>query len=131
MLKEQGQAAGELGKKGEDVAAKYLNDKGFKVLALNARFRTGEIDIVASKKGELHFVEVKSRKSVVFAAPSEFVTRSKINKILSAAQIFLSSDETGKKFRSAPCHFDVISVNYSKSPPAIEFIPDAFEADER
>ncbi len=55
----------EIGKKGEDIAAKYLERKGFFVVNRNYRKKWGELDIVAEKNGKVYFVEVKtvSRRS--------------------------------------------------------------------
>jgi putative endonuclease len=55
----------ETGATGEDVATKYLENKGFLIIDRNYRKRWGELDIIAQKDGTVHFVEVKtvSRKS--------------------------------------------------------------------
>ena len=55
----------EIGAKGEEVATKWLENKGFSIIDRNYRKKWGELDIVAEKKGLIHFVEVKtvSRKS--------------------------------------------------------------------
>ncbi len=50
-----------IGNLGEDVAVKYLQKQGFSILDRNVVRKTGEIDVVAKKKGTLHFVEVKAR----------------------------------------------------------------------
>ncbi len=118
-----------LGQKGEEEACNYLKDKGYKILFRNYTCRTGEIDILALKRGELHFVEVKLRSTRSLALPAESVSQSKIRRILSAANCFLCSKH-GKNYQSAPCHFDVISVNYGELKSEITFIPDAFEADD-
>jgi putative endonuclease len=53
----QSQKTGEIG---ENIASRYLESKGFKIIERNYTEKWGEIDIVAQKKGEYHFVEVKS-----------------------------------------------------------------------
>lgn len=55
----------EIGTKGEEIAAKYVANKGFIIIDRNYRKKWGELDIVAEKNGLIHFIEVKtvSRKS--------------------------------------------------------------------
>ena len=49
-----------IGRLGEDIAAKYLESKGFSIVGLNYRKKYGEIDIIAQKSKITHFIEVKS-----------------------------------------------------------------------
>lgn len=49
-----------IGKLGEDIAVKYLENKGFSVIERNYRKKYGEIDIISKKSGAIHFIEVKS-----------------------------------------------------------------------
>ena len=63
----------ELGRRGERAAAKFLKRHGFNVLVRGFRSRNGEIDIVCRHKDTLVFVEVKTRRSEDFGAPSEAV----------------------------------------------------------
>lgn len=60
-----------LGDIGEDVACMFLEKHGFKVIERNYLRKWGEIDIVAEKAGKLHFVEVKSLKTINFSVSSE------------------------------------------------------------
>ena len=59
------------GAKGENLAADYLKSAGYKIVKMNFRCRLGEIDIIASKSGELYFVEVKTRTSKSHGNPLE------------------------------------------------------------
>ena len=62
-----------IGKVGEDIAKNFLIKKGYKILEMNYRFsRVAEIDIIATKKDILHFVEVKTRTQ-------EFLSNVKFN----------------------------------------------------
>ncbi|HBM45537.1 MAG: hypothetical protein UT05_C0010G0031 [Parcubacteria group bacterium GW2011_GWF2_38_76] len=61
----------EVGKLGEDIAVKYLKNKGYSIIDRNYWKKWGEIDIVAEKDGITHFVEVKS---VSYVTPATGVT---------------------------------------------------------
>ncbi len=79
----------ELGKFGEEIAAKHLLNKGYKILAKNYYTRQGELDLVCKKSEVIHFVEVKTRISNAFGWPEEAVTEEKIEKISCCAQKYL------------------------------------------
>jgi putative endonuclease len=73
-------AKDELGRRGEDLAAKYLLDGGMRVIERNWRCARGEIDIVLLDGDELVFAEVKTRSSVSFGHPLEAITVPKLRK---------------------------------------------------
>ena len=62
------------GKQGEQIAQTFLRSLGYKILDSNVRTPLGEIDIIAKKKEVIHFVEVKTRKSLEKGLPHESVT---------------------------------------------------------
>ncbi|CAH0161391.1 MULTISPECIES: YraN family protein [unclassified Microbacterium] len=66
-------AKDELGRAGEDRAAKHLSTRGYRILDRNWRCTQGEIDIVAERDGTICIVEVKTRRSVAFGHPFEAV----------------------------------------------------------
>lgn len=49
-----------IGRLGEELAGKFLMKRGYKIVDRNYRRPWGELDIIAEKKGKIHFVEVKS-----------------------------------------------------------------------
>jgi putative endonuclease len=77
-----------LGKWGENLAAEYLEQKGFQILARNYRTSYGEIDLIASKQGVTVFVEVKTRSGRGFGLPEEAVTPSKQQHLMEAIQAY-------------------------------------------
>lgn len=115
-----------LGIWGEEQAAKYLRRKGYRIIERNFSCRFGEIDIIASRKGYLAFVEVKLRKDDSFAQAREFVDQAKQRRIVTAAELWLSRHEEDMQPR-----FDVIElyapqgVNSRKI--EINHIEDAFQ----
>lgn len=64
----------EAGDRGEAMAAEYLRENGYEILASQFRCRFGEIDLIAEKDGVLLFVEVKLRTNLQYGAPREYVT---------------------------------------------------------
>ena len=95
-----------LGEEGEEIATQYLLAKGYSILTRNYRTRSGEIDIIAMSKKTIVFAEVKTRTSVAFGYPAEFVTRPKQHKLLKAALYYLHS--CGQD--DALARFDVLEV---------------------
>ncbi|MFA5933099.1 MAG: YraN family protein [Microgenomates group bacterium] len=110
---------------GEDLAVKYLQKQGYKILEKNYRIRGGEIDIVASDKEYLVFVEVKTRSSHEYGLPVEAITFWKIKHLLKTAQFYLQKIKWGDK----PYRLDFISVDFanSKNDPEITLIKNITE----
>ena len=82
-----------LGKWGEGVASRFLQEKGYVLLAANYPCRWGEVDIVAQEGEELVFVEVRTRRGVEFGTPEESVTAAKARKLIATAQEFLQEHD--------------------------------------
>ncbi|MDA8370792.1 MAG: YraN family protein [Nocardiopsaceae bacterium] len=95
-----------LGKRGEEVAAAYLERAGMLVLARNWRCREGEIDIVARRGATLVIVEVKTRTSLRFGSPLEAVTATKRRRLLRLARLWAAEHGTA----AARTRVDVVSV---------------------
>ncbi len=79
-----------IGRLGEDLAARYLQSQGYRILERNYRCRDGEIDLVAVDGSCLVFVEVRTRRSTRFGTPEESVTPWKKDKLLRAAQSYVA-----------------------------------------
>lgn len=74
-------AKDDLGRRGETLAAEHLVASGYRILERNWRCVHGEIDIVASKDGEVVFVEVKTRSSLAYGHPLEAITVAKLARL--------------------------------------------------
>ena len=111
---------------GEALAAAYLRKKHYKILASGYHCRFGEIDLIASDRKHLVFVEVKLRKNSNFAAASDYVDRRKQDRIRMTASIYLSQFPTTLQPR-----FDVIEVYAPEGratlQPKIHHLEDAFQ----
>jgi putative endonuclease len=109
-----------LGAQAEDRVTRHLEQHGFQILARNFRTRLGEIDIVAAKGRDLHFVEVRSRTSTRFMRPAESIDARKRARLRRAAELYLA-----RLSGPAPeqVFFDVASVVGDQ----IELLTGAFE----
>jgi len=74
-------AKDDLGRRGEQLAAAYLEGRGLEIVDRNWRCPLGEIDLVARVGDELVFVEVKTRSSVAFGHPLEAITAVKLARL--------------------------------------------------
>jgi putative endonuclease len=113
-----------LGREGEDRAARFLIDQGYKILERNYRTRSGEIDLIALHNGEVVFVEVKTRTSTAFGSPELAVTPQKQRKMIKAALGYIKY----KGLHQVPCRFDVVAI-CPATDPGVELIQNAFEMD--
>ena len=95
----------DLGKLAELKASDYLIKKRYKIVDYNYSSRFGEIDIIAENKKYIVFVEVKMRGENTLAQPREFVDYRKQKKMITTAQLYLSTHQTELQPR-----FDVIEV---------------------
>ena len=93
----------DIGKLGEDFAAVYFGDLGYRVLERNYHSRYGEIDLICENERTLVFVEVKTRNS--FGSPAEAVDAHKQSRLVKTALMYLSS-HPGEKFT----RFDVLEL---------------------
>lgn len=112
-----------LGAWGEERAAEYLRKQGMKIVVRNFRTPVGEIDIIASDKKFLVFVEVKTRRSIAFGTPQEAVGQRKQRQIIRTAQWYLQNNKNGK----LQPRFDVVAILCQSDGTAlITHLPDAF-----
>jgi len=70
-----------IGKLGENIARRYLEDKGIKILDQNYRTKYGEIDLVGKIKNELIFIEVRTKTKEDFGRPEETLKKKKVAKL--------------------------------------------------
>ncbi len=113
-----------LGTAGEAAAAAWLEERGYEILARNARSRYGEIDLVARIGAVTVFVEVKSRTSARFGHPAEAVTAVKRHRLARLASGYLHR----LGLDDCEVRFDAIAVQLDAAGAvkALEHIPDAF-----
>jgi putative endonuclease len=91
---------------GENMAADYLIEHGYEVLYRNWRYKHLELDIIASKKGRLHIIEVKTRSSLQFGYPEQSIHSSKMQYLKNAAAMFQFQHNQWKYLQ-----FDVVAIH--------------------
>ena len=112
----------QLGREGESIARRFLENKGFKIITTNWRHGHLEIDIIAEIDKVLHIVEVKTLRHTSAGYPEESVTRAKFLNLQRAAEAFMA-----KYPRWEQLQFDVVSITMdSRGRPSILFIEDVY-----
>lgn len=110
------------GKTGEDIAVKYLETHGYRVLDRNYTTDIGEVDIFVTDEHSLIAVEVKSRLSLAFGTPAEAVGHEKIKKISQVTAQYI------KRFRlfGVPVRYDIVEVYLEDK--TVNHITNAFDS---
>lgn len=121
----------ELGKLGEELAVEFLRKEGYEILETNWTFQKAEVDIIAKKENTLAIVEVKTRSSLDFGLPQDFVKPKKIQLLVKAVNEYVVSKNLDIEVR-----FDIIAITASVQPSVsghkdgktyvIEHLEDAF-----
>ena len=111
----------ELGKLGEELAVEFLRKDGYTILETNWTFQKAEIDIIAQKENILAIVEVKTRSSLDFGLPQDFVKPKKIQLLVKAVNEYVISKDLDIDIR-----FDIIAVHKEGKSFVIEHLVDAF-----
>ena len=115
----------DLGKLGEDLAAGHLEENGYSIIERNFVIQKAEIDIIAQKDNILAIVEVKTRSSLDFGSPQDFVKSKKIQLLIKAVNAYINDRE--KDFQEdLEIRFDIVAVHKNGESFAIEHLTDAF-----
>ncbi len=114
----------DLGNLAEELAATFLEKKGYRILVKNFRYQRGEIDIIAEFNNQIIIVEVKARGSDIFMEPQEAVTKTKIKSLVMVADFFMKDRNLNQEVR-----FDIIAVlPDEKRKLQITHLEDAFQS---
>lgn len=98
------------GNLGEQMAEKYLLDKGYEILHRNWRHKNWEMDVIAKKNNKLHFIEVKTRRTTMFGYPEDGVSKKKVRNLMGAAEEYLLLYPGWKLIQ-----FDILSITMEKN----------------
>ena len=111
------------GKLGEQIGEDYLKQRGYQIIGRNVRSPLGEIDLVASHRGTLVFVEIKTRRDQTFGYPEEAVDERKKKQLVRLASWYLAQHPKARP----SVRFDVLSIQLGDGEPNIRLIENAFE----
>jgi putative endonuclease len=101
-----------LGDSGERLAAMFLEERGYKIIARNFRIRGGEIDLIAEDADGLAFVEVKTRRGDTSGAPEESLTPRKRQHLMTASQEFLNTHE---EYANHAWRIDLVAIELDRT----------------
>ncbi len=111
----------ELGKKGEQLAVDFLLKHGYRILKRNYRFDKAEVDIIAQFKDILAIIEVKTRSTVDFGNPQNFVKPKQIQRLVKAVDQYVTVNNLEVEVR-----FDIIAIVKEGNRFNIEHLENAF-----
>ena len=111
----------DLGKKGEQLAVDFLQQKGFTILERNYRFQKAEVDIIIQKENLICAVEVKTRSTPEFGNPQDFVKPKQIQQLVKVMDFYINENNLDVELR-----FDIVAIIKNKFGTQIEHLEDAF-----
>ena len=111
----------ELGKKGEQLAVDFLVENSYDIMERNYRFDKAEVDIIAQKDDILAIVEVKTRSSLDFGNPQDFVKPKQIKNLVKAVDEYVTENDLDVEVR-----FDIIAIVKENKDYKIEHLENAF-----
>lgn len=111
----------QLGKKGEEIAVRYLRSQNHKILEQNWRHEKDEIDIISLDGPFVVITEVKTRSTSFFGDPEDAVNDKKRRFLIRATEAYLEIKDIFKEVR-----YDIISIIIENKEERIRHIKDAF-----
>lgn len=111
----------DLGKLGEELAVDFLEKNGYEILETNWTFQKAEVDIIAKKDAILAVIEVKTRSSLDYGLPQDFVKPKKIQLLVKAINEYVTQNNIDVDVR-----FDIVAIHKENNDLKLEHIEDAF-----
>ena len=109
------------GRYGEELAALYLQQKGYKIVERNWRCPTGELDVIAEDGPVLVFVEVRTRHGSYFGRAEESITPAKQTRLIELGQTYLQE----KAIPLQPWRIDVVAIQIEDGQPSLTHFENA------
>ncbi len=110
------------GRLAESEGVAWLRDQGYRIVARNTEYRTGEIDVVAREGETLCFIEIKARAHAALGGALEAVTPRKQRQIAATAALYLAENPF-----PGPCRFDVLAMDGEGEGWSYSLVRDAFQ----
>lgn len=101
-----------LGDAGERIAALFLEQRGYQIIARNFRTRAGEIDLIGEDTDGLAFIEVRTRRGDTMGAPEESLTSRKRQRLLQVAQEFLAAHA---EYENHAWRIDLVAIELDRA----------------
>ena len=114
----------QLGDWGEELALKYLEKIGYKILDQKWQTREGEIDLIALDQGTFVFIEVKTRRSNRFGYPAEAISKNKQSKIIKCIESYLVKNHLAQNIQ---IRLDVILIKLDKNKAQLQHLKNPVE----
>lgn len=111
----------ELGKKGEQLAVDFLLKNGYEIIERNYRFDKAEVDVIARKKDVLAIIEVKTRSTIDFGSPEEFVKPKQMQRLVKAVDEYVVVNDLDVEVR-----FDIVAIVKENKGFKIDHLENAF-----
>src|SRR3989344_9298914 len=89
----------EVGKIGEEIAKKFLEKQGYKIIEQNYKTKYAEIDLIVKKKKDLVFVEVRTKVGDNFGTPEETINKTKMKKLQGNSMAYTATKKWDGFFR--------------------------------
>lgn len=105
------------GDRGEDLAAAFFEAKGFRIVTRNWSCRLGEIDLIAERQGQLHFIEIKTRRTATYGYPEEAITRAKLEHMRRAIEEYLRAHPGVEDYQ-----VDALAISMGQGSPQLHYI---------
>lgn len=115
------------GRAAEQLACRFLTDRGLTAVTTNYRCRYGELDLIMRDGALLIVVEIRYRRRSVFGGPIESISPAKQRKIALTTQHFIRRHPA---YRNDPVRFDVVGLTGTLRAPDIRWLPGAFTMDD-
>lgn len=116
----------EFGMQGEDIACKFIESHGGRIIERNFRFKGGEIDVIYKDGDYIVFGEIKYRSSSTFGMAEEAVGYRKQRTISRGCDFYLTKNNLDQ---FTPVRFDVIALNADKEQGSVKvhYVKNAFD----
>lgn len=113
----------QLGQEGESAAIQYLEGEGFRIVERNFRTRWGEIDLIAEKKREFYFIEVKTRQDHSHGHPLESLPSHRLQRLQKMSQFYSQKH----RLWDQKLHLSLLGIDWAEGHPQFHLLIDIID----